>query len=155
MSIEIKEIETDKLGDASKKVILLPQNYLSGNDLNYHSTTLSFYKYSKDHLDIEYYSEPEVLVEQRSGEWFGPVLLLTSLAINENPQLPSIICSVIANYVTDFFKGQKKPNIKLKLIFKETKSSKVTEISYEGDTEGLSKLESSILEVAKKGKDSE
>lgn len=155
MGIETKEMEADKLGDASNKVMLLPQNYLSANDLYYHSTTLSFYKYSKEHLDIEYYSEPKVLVEQRSGEWFGPVLLLTSLAINENPQLASIICSVIANYVTDFFKGQKKPNIKLKVIYKETKSSKVTEISYEGDAEGLCKLESSILEVAKKGKDSE
>ena len=155
MGIETNEIETDKLVEASKKVILLPQNYLAENDLNYHSTTLSFYKYSKEHLDIEYYSEPEILVEQRSGDWFGPVILLTSLAINENPQLASIICSVIENYVTDFFKGQKKPNIKLKVIYKETKSSKVTEISYEGDTEGLCKLESSILEVAKKGKDSE
>lgn len=155
MSIETKEIKTGKLDGASNKIILLPQNYLSGDDHQYHSTTLSFYKYSKERMDVEYFSKPEILVEQRSGEWFGPVLLLTSFAINENPQLASIMCSVIANYVTDFFKGQKKPNIKLKVVYKETKSSKVTEISYEGDTEGLGKLESSILEVAKKGKDSE
>lgn len=155
MSIETKEIITDKVDATSKKIILLPQNYLSGDDHQYHSTTLSFYKYSKDHLDIEYLSKPEILVEQRSGEWFGPALLLTSFVINENPQLASIMCSVIENYVTEFFKGQKKPKIKLKVIYKENKSSKVTEISYEGDIEGLGKLESSILEVAKKGKGSE
>lgn len=72
------------------------------------------------------------------------------MALSENPELVSITCGVIANYVTDFFKGQKEPSVRLKVIHKETKTSKLTEISYEGDLEGLDKLEKSILEMVGK-----
>lgn len=150
MGIDINTIEADKLMDISDSIVILPHNYLSDEKHEYHSTALSFYKYSKDILDIHYFSEPEFLIEQRSGEWFAPILYITSMAISNNPELVSIMCGVIANYVTDFFKGQKKPSIRLKVIYKETKTSKLTEISYEGDIEGLDKLEESIFKVASK-----
>ncbi len=155
MGIDITKIETDKLNEISDSIVILPHNYLSDEKYEYHSTTLSFYKYSKDMLDIRYLSEPEFLIEQRSGEWFAPVLFITSMAISNNPELISIMCSVIANYVTDFFKGQKKPSIRLKVIHKETKSSKLTEISYEGDLEGLDKLKKSILKITSKNEEDE
>ena len=91
-----------------------------------------------------------MLVEQRSGDWFGPLLFISSSALLQNPELVSIMCGVIANYVTDFFKGSYKPNIRLKVIHKETKTSKLTEISYEGGLEGLDKLEESINKIVSK-----
>ena len=151
MKIKKRELETSKFEDNVAGVVILPQNYLSDGEYEYHSTTLSFYKYSQDKLKLDYFTEPELLVEQRSGEWFGPVLLFTSMSLSQNPELISITCSVIANYVTDFFKGQKTPTVRLKVLHKETKTSKLTEISYEGDLEGLAKLEESILKVANKG----
>lgn len=150
MKLEIKELTSDKFDEQSKGVVILPHNYLSEEKEEYHSTTLSFYKYSKEKVEIAYLTEPELLVEQRSGEWFGPVILFTSMALSENPELVSITCGIIANYVTDFFKGQKEPSVRLKFIHKETKTSKLTEISYEGGLEGLGKLEESILEVVSK-----
>lgn len=150
MKLEIKELTSDKFDEQSKGVVILPHNYLSEEKEEYHSTTLSFYKYSKENIEIAYLSEPELLIEQRSGEWFGPVLLLTSMALSENPELVSIMRGVIENYVTDFFTGQKKPSVRLKVIHKETRTSKLTEISYEGGLEGLDRLEKSILEVASK-----
>lgn len=150
MKLEIKELTSDKFDEQSKGVVILPHNYLSEEKEEYHSTTLSFYKYSKEKVEIAYLTEPELLVEQRSGEWFGPVLLFTSMALSEKPELVSITCGVIANYVTDFFKGQKEPSVRLKVIHKETNTSKLTEISYEGDLEGLDKLEKTIFEVVSK-----
>lgn len=150
MKLEIKELMLDKFDDLSEGVVILPHNYLSEDKEEYYSTTLSFYKYSKEKVEIAYLTKPELLVEQRSGEWFGPVLLFTSYSLSQNPELVSITCGVIANYVTDFFKGQKKPHIRLKVIHKETKTSKLIEISYEGDLEGLDKLEKSIIEVVSK-----
>ena len=150
MKIEVKIIETDKFDDILEGVVILPHNYLSDDNYEYHSTTLSFFKYSKDKLDIKYLTEPEFLIEQRSGEWFAPVIFISSIALGGNPELVAIICGVIANYVTEYFKGQKQPSIRLKVIHKETKTSKLTEISYEGDLEGLDKLEESILKISSK-----
>lgn len=151
MKLEIKELTSDKFDEPpSKGVVILPHNYLSDEKEEYHSTSLSFYKYSKEKVEIAYLTEPELLVEQRSGEWFGPLLLFTSTALSQNTELVSITCGVIANYVTDFFKGQKEPRVRLKVIHKETEISKLTEISYEGSLEGLDKLERSILEVVSK-----
>lgn len=150
MEITVKEIDAPNFDCSSEDVVILPHNYQTDEDHEYHSTTISFYKYSRDKLDIKYFTEPELLIEQRSGDWFGPLLFISSSALLQNPELISITCGVIANYVTDFFKGTDKPNVRLKVIHKETKTSKLTEISYEGGLEGLDKLEESINKVVSK-----
>lgn len=150
MGITVKEIDTQKFDQIVNEVVILPSNYQSDENHEYHSTTISFYKYAKTRIPVKYLSEPELLIEQRSGDWFGPLLLISSLALSQNPELIAITCSVIANYVTDFFKGKKSPNIRLKVLYKETKSSKVTEISYEGDLDGLKNLEKSVHEITSK-----
>lgn len=153
MEISLEEKISEKYHGQEKGMTILPNNYLSNDKEEFHSTTLSFYKYAKSKMEIEYVTEPEILIEQRSGDWFGPVLMFTSIALRENPALISIACSVIANFVTDFLKGEKKQNIRLKVLYKETKSTKITEICYEGGLEGLASLEKSILEVASKSSD--
>lgn len=150
MEITVREIEAPKFDISSEEIVILPHNYQSDENHEYHSTTISFYKYSKDKLDIKYLTEPELLIEQRSGDWFGPLLFFSSSALSQNPELIAVTCGVIANYVTDFFKSKDKPNVRLKVIHKETKTSKLTEISYEGDLEGLDKLEESINKIASK-----
>ncbi len=150
MSIEKKEIESFGFDINMSGVVILPSNYESEEKYIYPSSTLSFYKYAKSKVDIGCLSNPELLVEQRSGEWFGPVLLFTSQAISENPAIVSITCSVIANYLTEFFKGRSKPKIILQVVHKETNATKLTQIVYTGDADGLGDLKEAILEVAKK-----
>lgn len=154
MEITVKEIDAPQFDYSSNEVVILPHNYQSNENYEYHSTTISFYKYSKDRLDIKYFTEPELLIEHRSGDWFGPLLFISSSALSQNSELISITCGVIANYVTDFFKSTEAPNIRLKVIYKETKTSKLTEICYEGSVEGIDKLAASINKVvSKSGKD--
>ncbi|ACF44816.1 hypothetical protein [Pelodictyon phaeoclathratiforme] len=155
MEVTIKEIDVPQFDPSSEGIVILPHNYQADEKHVYHSTIISFYKYSRYKLDIKYLTEPELLVEQRSGDWFGPLLFISSSALSHNPELISITCGVIANYVTDFFKGKERPNIRLKVIHKETKTSKLTEISYEGGIEGLYKLQESINKIASKSIDNE
>lgn len=155
MEITVKEIDAPQFDCSSGDVVILPHNYQADEGYEYHSTTISFYKYSRDKLDIKYFTEPELLVEQRSGDWFGPLLFISSSALLQNPELISIMCGVIANYVTDFFESSDKPNIRLKVIHEEKKTSKLTEISYEGGLEGLGKLEESINKIVSKSSNGE
>ena len=104
----------------------------------------------KNKIEINFYTDPEVLYEQRAVEWFGPVILITSSLMSQNPEIVSITCGVISNYLTDFFKGQKKPEVSVKVVYKETETDKTTVIEYKGSGENLSKLQDAILEVAKK-----
>lgn len=152
MDIRIKEVNIERATDSGIGVIILPENYLSDSGYQYASSTLSFYKYAQKEIEVRYLTRPEAIVDKRSVEWFGPVLLITSVAFNENPEIVSITCGVIANYVTDFFKGKTPPKIKLKVVYKETDSTKSTEIEYEGEIEGLEKLSDAILEVVRNKK---
>jgi len=147
MGIEIRELESNKFDLNSEAVFVLPINYLAEDKYEYSSTALSFYKYAKTKLKICFFNEPELLVEQRSGEWFAPVLLFTSTAISNNPEIVSITCGVISNYITDFFKGQRTPNIRLKILHKETKTTKLTEISYEGNSDFIDSIKETISKL--------
>ena len=152
LSIKIETTEIMKIDFNENVVTVLPVSSNECDLHNYSSTALSFLKYAKRDIDIELLSEPKTLVEQRSGEWFGPMILITSSLLSGNSALVSVLCGVVSNYLTDFFKGKsEEPVVKLKVLYKETKSSKTTEISYEGDIQGIESLEQSILEVVKKG----
>lgn len=152
MAIKITEIDGLYLEEKNQGIIILPYNYEADEKYTYNSTSISFYKYAKSKLEIKYFTEPELLVDQRSGDWFAPILFISSAAISQNPELITIALSVVANYVTDFFKDSTKPNIRLKIIYKETKTSKLTEIYYEGGLEGLDQLKEPIKIIASEGK---
>ena len=132
--------------------MLLPVSFKEEYSNVYSSTAISFWKYARNKLDIELLSEPKQLNDLRSVEWIGPMILLTSSMVSSNNELVSIFCGVVSNYLTDFFKGSTEaPKVKLKVLYKETKSTKTTEISYEGGVDGINKLEQSILDIVKKG----
>lgn len=150
MGITKKEIRAKHIQSKTDGIALLPVNYKDEDNYKYQSTSLSFFKYAKDKTEVAFYTDPEVLYEQRSVEWFGPVILITSSLLSQNPEIVSITCGVISSYLTDFFKGQKKPEVSVKVIYKETETEKTTEIEYQGNGEDLSKLQQAILEVAKK-----
>jgi hypothetical protein len=74
-------------------------------------------------------------------EWVGPTILFTSTLISQNPQLIEISLGVIANYLTDWFKGFPKRQRLAKLdIVAETKSGTYKKLHYEGDAKGLKDL---------------
>jgi hypothetical protein len=150
MSITIKEINIPTIGCDYENVIILPTNFTEQESHTYQSSSLSFYKYAKQSLDIDFLNNPELLFELNSVDWFGPVILITSAALTQNSELISIACGVISSYFSDCFKGKEKPVMSFKIIHKETKTTKTTEFTYTGSGEDLSELRDAILEVARK-----
>ncbi len=152
MSISTKTIDPPSFDTDKHKITILPVNYTEDKDHEYHASSLSFYKYAKDKIDIGYLNEPEVLFDQRAAEWFGPVILISSIALNHTPEIVSILNGIIVNYITDFVKGGNTPNSKasLKIIYKETDDEKYTELSYNGDVSGLAEINGAIQEISKK-----
>ncbi len=152
MTLDRSELGPHKIWLPDNSVIILPEDFLkkSTDGYQYPSSTLSFYKYAKEKIQISYLTEPELLIEKQSGEWFGPILLLTSNFISQNPTIVSVICGLISNYVYDIFKTIKKPEVRLNVVYQETETSKLTEITYQGSIEGIKNLESALLEIAKK-----
>lgn len=107
----------------------------------YSSDTISFHKYANNQkIHLNYITKPNLLLEQRSAEWFGPTILVTTAALTQNPELISITLSVLANYLTDYFKGRKEPKIKISFITQKSKTQ-FTKLDYEGDKEGLKEFE--------------
>lgn len=150
MSIEIKECSLPNSMDSYKGVVILPSNYFAENvdAAKYSSTCLSFKKYAEGALPIEFYSEPELLYERRSGEWFSPELLITSAALAANPHLVAIACSVIANHLTELFRGKKSPVVKVRILYKKTGKTETRELTYEGDVAGLESVKDAIGSIA-------
>lgn len=61
---------------------------------------------------------------KKSADWYGPALFIGYSLFSENDKLVSVTLSVIANYVTDFFKGSfGNKTIKFDIVI-ETKKGK-------------------------------
>lgn len=89
---------------------------------------------------------PEIIEE--SFQWIGPIILFTSAVITQNPSLVDISLSVIANYLTDFFKGIAKGEEKASLdIVVQKKNGSCKKIHYEGTPKGLKDLPEIVRRV--------
>jgi hypothetical protein len=148
MTIEIRELGEIKTLGTTTSIVVLPTNFQDEpTSHQYHSNTLSFYKYARSELGLTYLSEPKKLFEQRSSEWFAPILLISHQLISENPTIVSIICGVISNYITSVFRGESEPAVYLRVICEKTKSSKYVEITYKGNADGLIAIQDAVTKA--------
>lgn len=146
MKIEQNNFESQELDNYSE-LIIIPD--LTKEEQNiYSSDIISFYKYAKNQVNLNYAKKPNLFLEQRSADWFGPTLLFTTAALTQNSELISITLNIISNYLTDYFKGHKEPKIKISFITQQSKTQ-FTKLDYEGDKEGLKEFEK-ILDQFKK-----
>jgi hypothetical protein len=151
MSLDIRTIDNAKIQSCRDHVIILPSNFLDGDaeEPIYASSTISFFKYCENELPLQYWTMPEVLLEQRSDELFAPVILFSSDLIKEHPMIISILLNTLARYVYDTFKGKIKPKINLRVI--HTDGDQSTEIHYRGEVENLEQIKDAVLEAVRKG----
>lgn len=80
-------------------------------------------------------------IVEEGFDWIGPTLFLSSALLMQNQLLIDLALGVIANYLTDFFKGipDEKKNVKLNVVI-ETKTGNHKEVKYEGPVEGLKEV---------------
>lgn len=140
---DLKLIDSDHFPN----LMIFPEIIEDGQNI-YASSTVSFFKFARNFININFIKNPDIVIEQRSIDWFGPTLLFTTAALTQNPELVSISINVLSNYISDFFKGQKEPNIKLNVMIQKSKAE-YTKINYEGPKEGLIEIENLIAKLKK------
>ncbi len=119
-------IQNDFIYDDSLKVVskLFKQN------------NINISRIEQDTSETKYYQENDIT-------WLGPTIFIAYSLWTENPNLLAIGLSVIANYLTDFFKGKSiSPRVKINYVVeKDPKKGKINvHFSYDGDIEGLKEI---------------
>jgi hypothetical protein len=90
-------------------------------------------------------------IQENAFEWVGPIIFASASLLSQNPHLISVALGVIANYLTDWFKGipgDKK--VRLDIVVERTKGKICQRIHYEGGPEGLNELAKVLREAAKR-----
>ena len=87
-------------------------------------------------------------LHMRSYDWIGPTIFVPAVLISENSAFVSVALSVIANYLTDLFKGMRKTsNVRLNIVVEESSEKSCKKISYEGPVEGLQSLVDAVEKI--------
>jgi hypothetical protein len=86
-------------------------------------------------------------VMERSNEWIGPIVFIGASMFSQNQHAISVSLSVIANYLTDFFRGRANEKVKLEVVVPQSSTNKYFKITYEGYMTGLKELPAVLKEV--------
>ena len=100
--------------------------------------------------EIRRENEKPAYIGHRSVDWVLPTLFFSALVLSENPAIVTVALGVIANFLTDRFKGTgRKPTGKLDIVIEieKNKSKTCKKISYEGPIDEMSKLDDIVKEV--------
>jgi hypothetical protein len=93
--------------------------------------------------------KPVPYIQNNSSEWVGPTLFISYAFFSENPLVVSVALGILANYLTEFFKGLPGKNkITLNIVVEKTPERSCKKISYEGNAEGLESLPEIIRSIA-------
>jgi hypothetical protein len=146
----------EQLGCAcSEGIAILPVNFETAKStdgfkqLSEASTVKTLFRNNQiPFSEIKKTNQKSSYIQNNAFEWIAPTLFVSGAFLSQNPEAVAIALSVIANYVTDFFRGfGGEKNIKLDIIVEKTKSKTCKKISYEGNIDGLKDLAEIVKEV--------
>lgn len=143
--------------DIPDGISLIPTNIEMANskdELVYFGSAKSLKKLWKSNSieleKIEKEGDYQYYLYQRSAEWIAPTIFLGASLLYENSNTISVALSVVANYVTDLFKGKPpKTTFKMELIIEEEKNKKYKKITFEGEPNNMNDLVKVIRELKK------
>jgi hypothetical protein len=79
--------------------------------------------------------------QNNDADWIAPAIFVAAGVLSENPNAVSVALGVLANYLTEVFKGRSsEPQIKATIVVETTKTKTCKRIKYEGNIEGLRAL---------------
>ncbi|TGK46268.1 hypothetical protein [Leptospira kanakyensis] len=139
---------------SSSEIILLPNNWnQDGEDeFIYSENTVTIRKLLKNNnipVSIFSFKPDSQITNNRNIDWVAPTMFISASFLSSNSDAVSISLSIIANYLTDYFKGNKSnPNVKIRIYF-EKPNGQTKEATYSGPASGLDKFQESIKEFSK------
>lgn len=152
------ETRSARLGlRAPTTLAILPRNFdsaLAADELLHEEATLSVRKlWRAEGLafeELEREGQRLSIVHERELLWIGPTIFVAASYFSENATAINVALSVVANYVTELFKGAaEKPRVKLKVVVAKSKNKTTKQLEYEGDPEGLHAIVDAVKELAK------
>lgn len=91
---------------------------------------------------------------QNAFEWVGPTLFFGATVLSQNPYLIELSLNILANYLTDFFKGVPgQKSAKLDIVLEKKPKSAYVRLRYRGPVEGIRELTQTIKTLKKAGGD--
>ena len=100
------------------------------------------------HSDITSKAQRPPYIHNNAYEWIAPTLFVSSAVILDNKISISLALNVLANYITDFFKGTgENHEVKLDIVVETTKTGSFKKLSYQGNVDGLKELHDIVKEV--------
>jgi hypothetical protein len=128
--------------EATNQIVLLPNNIESteGEQNLYASSLPTVLKLARQHgLPVAVHGDvsSSALLEQRSVEWFGPAIFVSSLFASQNPHAVSVALSMLANYLTTLFSGRSDASANLDIYVRQDRAGTITKIKYNGAVSGI------------------
>jgi hypothetical protein len=78
------------------------------------------------------------VLKQKNAELVVPTLCVAAALLTENPSAVNIALSVIANYITDFFKGMGgEKRVRFSIVIKDKSVGRYKRYKYSGDPGGI------------------
>lgn len=132
---------------------LLPRNFFEAEsleDLAHDRDVLTLRKLWRqagiEETPLDSPEEPFPRLLERSASLVAPVIFVSGLLFSQNPTAVSLALNIVANYVTEFFRGRLfQGNVKLEVIV-ETKphGGRTKRITYDGPVGGVHELSKAI-----------
>ena len=92
--------------------------------------------------------ESSLLRSRKNADFFVPALFFSFALISENPSVVSLSLSVLANHITDFFKGRfGRKKVNLDIYVETSKTKNIKKISYNGNVDGIERLADLIKSI--------
>jgi hypothetical protein len=95
--------------------------------------------------DIEGITSKLPIVQNNSIQWVAPIIFVSLSAWSQNASLLSVALSVIANYLTELFKGKPSAEVQLEVVIEKNKAGHFAKVSYSGPVDGLN----AVAKIAK------
>jgi hypothetical protein len=87
-------------------------------------------------------------IKNKWHEWVAPIVFVSAALCSQNPELLSLALNILANYATEFFRGDSaKPEVGVDIVVEKKKNETYKRISYRGPIAGLKDLPEVIREV--------
>lgn len=156
--LEGAESRSQALGlNVPSGVCLLPRNYFSAQnaaELVYDGSVPDVkVLLRQEKISLDTFAPPGTIIPyefRHDATWIGPVLFFGVAAWSENSALINIVLGIIANYPTDYFKGQPgSHSVSLSIAIEQTDKKKTVSLNYSGPLDGLKTSEKIIRDAMK------
>ena len=149
--INVREKYQVENWDLKEDIAFIPSNLELETKNYFYANSVKSLKtvFRNNDLNFDVVDNKEIGYQQlNSFEWIGPTLFFGASMLSDNQHLISISLSVIASYLTDFFRGiSGDKKVKLDIVVEKEENKTYKKIQFEGSVDSLKDLADVIKAV--------